>query len=255
MSRNPDAIIGDVRKVRGEIDASHLPGLPLFFTEWSTSYNPRDLTHDSYIAAPYIISKLKGTQGIVQGMSYWTYSDLFEEPGPPTTPFHGGFGLMTKDGIRKASWFAYKYLNALKGQEIPVADSQVWAAYDGASVSAVVWDFQLPDQKGRSNGTFFSKLVPSRKSAPVTLKLTGLKPGTYELKIHRTGYKTNDAYSAYIEMGAPDALTTAQLRQLQTLTRDLPETRRTISVPDNGTTQITLNMSSNDVGLVTLVPR
>lgn len=255
LSRNPDAIIGDVRKVRGEIDASHVPGLPLFFTEWSTSYNPRDLTHDSYIAAPYIISKLKGTQGIVQGMSYWTYSDLFEEPGPPTTPFHGGFGLMTKDGIRKASWFAYKYLNALEGKEIPVADPQVWAAYNGTSVSAVVWDFQLPDQKGQSNGTFFSKLVPSKKSAAVTMRLTGLTPGSYELKIYRTGYKTNDAYSAYIEMGTPEELTPAQLRQLQSLTRDLPETQRTISVPGNGTTEITLKMSSNDVGLVTLVPR
>lgn len=255
LSRNPDAIVGDVRKVRGEIEASHLPGLPLFFTEWSTSYNPRDLTHDSYIAAPYIISKLKGTQGIVQGMSYWTYSDLFEEPGPPTTPFHGGFGLMTKDGVRKASWFAYKYLNALKGKEIPAADPQVWAACDGASVSAVLWDFQLPDQKGQSNRTFFSKLVPNKKSASVTMRLTGLTPGSYELKIHRTGYKINDAYSAYIEMGAPEALTPTQLQQLQSLTRDLPETQRTISVRSNGTTEIVLTMRSNDVGLVTLVPR
>ncbi|HEY0685901.1 MAG TPA: hypothetical protein VGD45_26400 [Steroidobacter sp.] len=255
LSRNPDAIIADVRKVRGEIEASHLPGLPLFFTEWSTSYNPRDLTHDSYIAAPYIVSKLKGTQGIVQGMSYWTYSDLFEEPGPPTTPFHGGFGLMTKDGIRKASWFAYKYLNALEGKEIPVADPQVWAAYDGASVSAVVWDFQLPDQKGQSNRTFFSKRVPSRKSASVRMKLTGLTPGSYELEIRRTGYQANDAYSAYIEMGAPEALTPAQLQQLQSLTRDLPETQRTLSIGSSGTTEIVLEMRSNDVGLVTLVRR
>ena len=85
--------------------------------------------------------------------------------------------------------------------------------------------------------------------------LSGLAPGSYELQIHRTGYKANDAYSAYIEMGAPEELSPAQLRELQRLTRDLPETRRTISVPRDGTTQITLNMSSNDVGLVTLVPR
>ena len=57
---------------------------------------------------------------------------------------------MTTAGIRKASWFAYKYLNALKGNEIPTSDNHVWAASDGSSVAAVVWDFQLPDQKGRS---------------------------------------------------------------------------------------------------------
>ena len=84
LSPSPDAIIGDVRRVREQITASRHPGLPLYFTEWSTSYTPRDLVHDSYISAPYILSKLKGTQGLVQGMSYWTYTDLFEEPGPPT---------------------------------------------------------------------------------------------------------------------------------------------------------------------------
>ncbi len=41
-------------------------------------------------------------------MSYWAYTDLFEEPGPPPTPFHGGFGLMNREGIRKPAWFAYK---------------------------------------------------------------------------------------------------------------------------------------------------
>ena len=31
---------------------SRFPDLPLYFTEWSTSYNPRDPVHDSYISAP-----------------------------------------------------------------------------------------------------------------------------------------------------------------------------------------------------------
>lgn len=254
LSKNPKAVIGDVEKVRGEIEASHLPGLPLFFTEWSTSYNPRDLSHDSYVAAPYILSKLKGTKGIVQGMSYWVYSDLFEEPGPPTTPFHGGFGLMTKDGIRKSSWFAYKYLNALKGKEVPSTDQQVWAAADGASVSAVVWDFQLPDQKGSSNKTFFSKLVPNAKSAPVSLKLSGLKPGSYRLTVQRTGFKKNDAYSAYIELGAPEALTPAQLEKMQALTTDAPETDRKVTVGANGTASVSISMHSNDIVLVKVEP-
>ena len=254
LSQNPNAVIGDVQKVRNEIEASHLPGIPLFFTEWSTSYNPRDLSHDSYIAAPYILSKLKGTKGIAQGMSYWVYSDLFEEPGAPSTPFHGGFGLMTMDGVRKSSWFAYKYLNALKGKEIPSADEEVWAAYDGNSVAAVVWDFQLPDQKGRSNGTFFSKLVPNTKSVPLGLKVSGLRPGKYTLNIFRTGYKVNDPYSAYIAMGSPKTLSSAQLAQLQTLTRDLPETDRIVTVGKDGTADVKVPMNSNDIVLVTLTP-
>ena len=254
LSKNPDAITGDVRKVRAEIEASSFPGLPLYFSEWSTSYNPRDRSHDSYIAAPYILSKLKSVEGIAQGMSYWTYSDLFEEPGPQGKPFEGGFGLINPQGVRKPAWFAYKYLNALHGNEIPAADKQVWASADGSSVAAVVWDFEQPDQKGKSNGTFFSQLVPNAPAAKTDVTFSHLAPGTYHVQVHRTGYRANDAYSAYIDMGLPKDLTPAQLDQLNGLTRDLPEMDRVVHVGKSGSYRVTLPMHSNDIVLVTVEP-
>jgi len=252
LDPSPDAILGDVKRVRAEIEASAYPGLPLYFTEWSTSYTPRDLVHDSYVSAPYILSKLKGSQGLLQGMSYWVYTDLFEEPGPPPTPFHGGFGLMTREGIRKPAWFAYKYLHALKGNALPSDDAQVWAAADGDSVAAVVWDFRQPVQTV-SNKPFYSRIVPNAPSAPVDLSVAGLKPGVYTLEIRRTGFRKNDAYSAYIDMKAPDKLTPEQLAQLQALTTDTPEARK-VTVGSNGKASVKLPMSSNDIVLVTLKP-
>jgi len=249
LSPSPDAIVGDVRKVRAQIEASAYPGLPLYFTEWSTSYTDRDLVHDSYISAPYILSKLKQSQGLVQGMSYWVYTDLFEEPGPPPTPFHGGFGLMTREGIRKPAWFAYKYLHALQGNEIPTADAEVWAAANKDGMAAVVWDFHQPEQK-LSNKPFYSRLVPNQPSAPVNLQISGLAAGQYRLQVYRTGFKTNDAYSAYIAMGAPKDLDATQLQSLQALTRDLPESDKTISVGADGLASITIAMRTNDIVLV-----
>jgi len=254
LDPSPDAIVGDVKRVRQQISASKFPNLPLYFTEWSTSYTPRDLVHDSYISAPYILTKLKTVEGAVQGMSYWTYSDLFEEPGPPTKPFEGGFGLMNPQGIRKPAWFAYKYLHALHGNEIPAADTQVWASADESSVVAIVWDFEQPDQKV-SNHPFYSHIVPATTAAKTEVTFAHLKPGAYHMQVRRTGYRVNDAYSAYIDMGAPKDLTPAQLDQLNGLTRDLPETDRVIHVGKGGSYRVTLPMHSNDVVLVTLEPQ
>jgi xylan 1,4-beta-xylosidase len=251
LSPSPDAIVDDVRKVREQIKASKYPNLPLYFTEWSTSYNPRDLVHDSYISAPYILSKLKACEGLVQGMSYWTYTDLFEEPGPPTAPFQGGFGLVNPQGIRKPAYFAYKYLHALQGKEIPVQDSQVFAATDGKDVSAIVWDLDQSQQKV-SNRSFFGRIIPSLPAARAEIKLIHLTPGAYRVKVHRTGFRTNDAYSAYIDMGSPKELTSAQLEELKNLTRDLPESDRVIKVDKSGSYQLSIPMHTNDVVLVTL---
>ena len=253
LSPSPDAIVGDVRKVRAEIEASSFPGLPLYFTEWSTSYTPRDAVHDSYISAPYILTKLKASQGLVQGMSYWTYTDLFEEPGPPTAPFQGGFGLMNPQGVRKPAWFAYKYLHALRGQAVATGDTHSWASTDKARTSVVLWDWTQPDQKV-SNRSYYTKLTPAAAKAPARLEVSGLASGRYRVKTYRTGYRHNDAYSAYIDLGLPNALTPQQVAQLQALTQDRPERDEIVRVGPSGRYVASTALRSNDVVLVTLEP-
>ena len=253
LSPSPDAIVADVQRVRQQIAASTFPQLPLYFTEWSTSYTPRDAVHDSYISAPYILTKLKGCEGLAQGMSYWTYTDLFEEPGPPTASFQGGFGLLNREGIRKPAWFAYKYLHALQGNTLTTSDPQAMvSAEKEGSLTAVFWDFQQP-QQAVSNRPFYTRLVPSHPAAPIHFQVTHLPPRTtWHLEIYRTGYHANDAYSAYIEMGSPKDLTPAQIQHLNDLTRDLPETHHTVRSSPDGTLQATIPMSSNDIVLLKL---
>ena len=249
LDPSPDAILGDVRHVREQISASPYPGLPLYFTEWSTSYTPRDAVHDSYISAPYILSKLKGAQGLLQGISYWTYTDLFEEPGPPTAPFQGGFGLMNPQGIRKPAYFAYKYLHALQGETLKMSDTQAMLSTKDGNVAGVIWDFEQPDQKV-SNRPFYTKPVIAHPAAPVTR----LAPNAaYHLQVYRTGYHANDAYTAYLEMGSPKQLTSEQVTMLNALTRDLPETDEVVKSDKDGDLGVTVPMNSNDVVLIQLV--
>ncbi|HEV6967796.1 GH39 family glycosyl hydrolase, partial [Roseateles sp.] len=254
LAIDPNSIVGDVRRNRREIQDSAFPHLPLYVTEWSTSYSPRDKVHDSYISSPWMLTKLRATRGHAQAMSYWTYSDLFEEPGAPDAPFHGGFGLMTREGVRKPSWFAYKYLHALRGNEIPSADDQVLAAVDGDRTAVLAWDWQHPDQKEMGNGVFFGKPVPNGPAPALKLVLRNLKPGSYTLALHRTGYKANDAYTAYLEMGSPRQLDGAQLAKLQSLTQDRPEVTRSVQVGHDGLFNYTVPLRSNDITLLTLEP-
>lgn len=253
LLESPDAIVADVRKVRAQIDASAFPGLPLYFTEWSTSYTPRDFVHDSYISAPYILTKLRQVRGLVRGMSYWTYTDLFEEPGPPPTPFHGGFGLMNREGIRKPAWFAYKYLNQLTGHDIPLADDNALAARDGDRITVLAWDWQQPVQDV-GNRSFYTRKLAATPARPLSLRLANLPKGKYRLQLRRTGYLRNDPMSLYIDMGLPDSLTAAQLSRLQDATADAPERDQVFEVGSDSPASIEVPMRSNDVVLVTLSP-
>jgi xylan 1,4-beta-xylosidase len=185
-------------------------------------------------------------------MSYWTYTDLFEEPGPPTAPFQGGFGLLNPQGIRKPAYFAYKYLHALQGESIRTADPQAILAAQNGNVAAVIWDFEQPDQKV-SNRSFYTKLIPNHSSASVRLQLMHLVPNSaYRAMVYRTGSHANDAYSAYIEMGSPKTLTADQIEHLNNLTSDLPETDKVVRSGPTGSVELTVPMKSNDILLVKL---
>jgi xylan 1,4-beta-xylosidase len=202
---------------------------------------------------PYILTKLKAVQGLAQGMSYWTYTDLFEEPGPPTAPFQGGFGLLNPQGIRKPAYFAYKYLHALEGNSLATSDPQAWLSTKDGNFAAVIWDFETPDQKV-SNRSFFTKVLPSRPAPPVQLRVRHLAPNAvYRLEVHRTGFHANDAYTAYLEMGSPKELTAAQVSELNKLTQDLPEIDKAMRSGSDGTIAVPIPMNSNDILLVRLL--
>jgi xylan 1,4-beta-xylosidase len=155
---------------------------------------------------------------------------------------------MNINGIRKPAWFAYKYLHALRGNAVPTADPETWAASDGKHIVAVIWDWVQPDQT-LSDRPYYTKEHPSVPERPARVTFEHLKPGRYTLTVHRTGFEHNDPQTAFLEMGSPAKLTSTQLAELQRLTRDLPEIRRVVRVASNGRFAVTIPMRSNDVVL------
>lgn len=73
-------------------------------------------------------------------------------------------------------------------------------------------------------------------------------------EVHRTRFHANDAYSAYLQLGAPRDLTESQIAHLNGLTRDLPEKNQVVCSRNDGNVEIDLPMNSNDIVLVTLRP-
>ena len=50
--------------------------------------------HDEPFAAAFATKIVMEAHGLVQGYSYWTFSDIFSENYFPSVPFQGGFGLL-----------------------------------------------------------------------------------------------------------------------------------------------------------------
>jgi xylan 1,4-beta-xylosidase len=248
-----DAIIAGVREVRAQIKGSAMPNLPLHYTEWSTSYSPRDPVHDAYLSAAYIVSRLKGVEGHADAMSYWTFTDIFEENGPVPSPFHGGFGLINFQGLRKPSFFAYKFLNRLGTEELASTDPESWVTRDRGSVQVLFWKY-LPPQTKESNQIYFKRDLPSQRVGDVRVALRGVPPGQYTLNVYQVGYGVNDVYTDYFKMGSPPALTREQVRSLSERNSGQPLSTERVRVDQRGEFARNFPMRENDLYLITLMP-
>ena len=103
----------NVLRQRTQDTVRHAEGLPVFYTEWSTSSNPFFWRHDTPYAAAFVAKACLDVASLVAGYAYWTFSDLFEENYFSSAPFHGGFGLLTIHGVAKPAYRAMQLLHGL----------------------------------------------------------------------------------------------------------------------------------------------
>jgi xylan 1,4-beta-xylosidase len=231
-----------------------MPNLELHFTEWSASYTPSDPIHDSYHSAAFILDKVKGADAAVNSMSYWVFTDIFEEPGPRFTPFHGGFGLVNYEDINKPAFYAYKFLNRLGATELKSSDAaSIVCTNKSGGIQSLIWDFTLthPDA-GVNNQVYYKRDLPSHPKSRATLALSGVPPGQYAMTVYRVGYRANDAYSAYVDLGSPNQLSKSQVDYIKSMSNGRPEQVSLITVAADGKVHQTFDLKDNDVCLVTL---
>jgi xylan 1,4-beta-xylosidase len=187
-----------VAKVRDQIKSSATPDLPLFLTEWNTQGMMN--AHDTIFMGPALANTVRQCDGLANMMSFWTFSDVFEEGGPIAKPFVGMFGLRAKGGINKPDYYAYGLLHELGGQRLanPAKDVIVTKTADGG-LAIAAWNLVDPGQRGEDTTLHFD--------------FTHLQ-ATAQVNIQRIDSDHGNVLKAYAAMGQPVDPTPAQVEQL-----------------------------------------
>jgi len=255
LSKDPMSVSGDVLQSRKEISQSSKPKLELHYTEWSASYTPADPIHDSYHEAAYILQKLKQVGNAAQSMSYWVFTDIFEESAPRFTPFHGGFGLLNTQGINKPAFYAYQLMNKLGNTELVNADSTSWTCKDAkGNIQVLAWDFtNTHPGDSVNNQVYYVRDLPSKSKGKLKINIDNVPQGTYALEVYKVGYRSNDAYSTYLSLGKPLQLTKIQVEQIKKQNDGSPVSKEIITIKAGSPFSRELDLRENDVYLVNLI--
>jgi xylan 1,4-beta-xylosidase len=200
-----------VKKVHEQIAVSARPSLPLIWSEFNASYKNEPAVTDSIYMGPWLAETIQQCDGLVDMMSYWTFSDVFEEQGVVKTPFYGGYGLLAEDSIPKPAFEAFKLLHKLGDQRLNLdSDSAVVTRGEHGSLVIAVWNYAPPDEVGRT------------KNITLRFKNTTMRHAS----IWRVDADHGDFHAAYKKMHEPTYPTQAEIRELRAAAETKsPETR------------------------------
>lgn len=215
------------QKVHDQVKASARPDLPIIWSEYNASYKNELAVTDGGFMGPWLADTIHQCDGLVDILSYWTFSDVFEEQGIVKQPFYGGYGLIAEDGLPKPSYNAFKLLHRLGERRIAVNSQSalVTRRADGTIVMAI-WNLFLPDDQGQLKN--------------VSIFVKGLT-GPHRVLISRLDATHGSLLRLYDSMGTPTYPIPQQLEDLRRAAelpapeiKILRRSRLTLELPPQG---------------------
>ena len=140
----------NLQSTRDIIDSfEEYKGTPIHITEFSTSYTPKGVIHDTNLNAAYLAEQLSRIGDMNEAYSYWTFGDVFEEQGVPDSLFHGGFGMVAAGNIPKPAFWTFSFYKQLKnaGSECVFRDKTSVIVKSDKGYAGILWNIQSDEYK------------------------------------------------------------------------------------------------------------
>jgi xylan 1,4-beta-xylosidase len=217
----PDRLLEDARGCDKLLHASAYPNIERHYTEWSSSPSPRDPVHDTAFEAAFIVDNNWRARDLMDSLSFWVVSDIFEECRQGDTPFHGGFGLVNIQGLKKASYHGYWFLSRLGDEVLAEGDSYAVTRHRDGTLAVLMWNYcHYRDDANDSRLLAAAKpgeiynLFDVQPSREFTLNLGGVG-ASVRLQMTRFDREHGCVYDAWVDMGAPPHILPADLEVLR----------------------------------------
>ena len=214
---------------------------PLFYTEWNENAIFSAATNDTRKVAAYDVRAALDVAANVDGSSVWCFSDIFEELHPFPEEFHGGFGMLTQNGIPKPVFYAMKMLRDA-GDERLILEKDATAGEIGYAAF----------RKGKDTQILLFRQKMKNLNLPkeeVEIRVSGMEKVS-GLTLRRIDEEHGNPMKIWEEMGRPVQLNRAEIDQIRE--KSAVREENWPFEQENGEIVIRAALGVNDVWFLTL---
>ncbi len=235
--QDPKERFENLKSTRDIIDSFvEFKDLPIHLTEFSTSYTPKGVIHDTNINAAYLAQQLSRLGDMHEAYSYWTFGDVFEEQGVPASLFHGGFGLVAAGSIPKPTFWTFFFFKQLKlfGIDCVYRDDNAVFVKGSRGYAGILWNIDEEDTEKEIS-------LPAMDGAEQTLV------------VKTVDEETTNPLKLWHDLGEPAYPTKEETELIKIAS--YPAVSSSIVAPLDGTANIQITVKRNGVVYFTLCKR
>ncbi|MEG2017509.1 MAG: helix-turn-helix domain-containing protein [Clostridium sp.] len=206
-----------------QLEKFNIPVKEVHITEFNLSARHGNYLLDTMFAACFIIYNALKNKGKLNSLGFWNISDIFEEDDFIQPVFSGGFGMITSEGIKKPSYYAYYFLSCLGNEVLQEGDDYI-ITRKGEDIQILAFNYVFYDRAFQNGDnsllSFRNRYDVFEEKTPIDLniKLTGLK-GAYLIKEQLLDRTAGSAFDIYEAMGHPEELGSLEVEYLKAMAR------------------------------------
>jgi xylan 1,4-beta-xylosidase len=198
INRSPNFLSGVVKGVKELANANNFNG-EIHWNEWGRSWFPYDPIRESANEAAFIVKSMSEISQYADYFAYWCLSDIYNQAGYGAETFHGNYGMLNLQGLKKPSYLAHQLLNQLGTQQISI-EAETNFEHTGAiatenekELKILLYAYDNEFSPDTSNtGLIKSRILLPKKISKQNISLT------------RISQTENNIVTKWNEAGSPD---------------------------------------------------
>lgn len=187
----------------------------LIISEWNSGGIPH--MRDSAYNAAYIVKQVTDCAADyfsdpdkTRFFSFWTHSDIFDEMGEIRSEFPDYYGLITRSGIRKAGYNAFKMLHRLGNSRIKITGGNCLvdgiATYNKDEIAVLIYNYEYDEKRVEGDETL---------DRIINLRISNVPWPKVRIEHYMIDMEHSNSFKVWKDMGSPADCTEEQLELLR----------------------------------------
>lgn len=220
-SSDKDFLLNKISRIKKIIKNLECLFDEIIISEWGLTISSRNYINDSCFKAAFIVKNVIDNVDSVHALCYWMASDISEEYLDTDLILQGGTGLVSKNGMKKPSFYAFSFLEKLSENLVQKGNNFIITKNSNNSFTMICHNYKhlnnsyLLNYQENFSLQKLSTIYENKNELTLSFSISNVLNGKYRVKSYTLNEKYGSVLNKWIELNADGHLRSDEISYLK----------------------------------------